>query len=246
MLRRRIKFPEKKKEPLFLTLSEFLQNPSGKGSGMVASRELIVKSLTEKYYKLLKKSDGKLPHTIYKAGENYIFHFKIPSETYDKLYYDTVLEFSPVDDQSKKDTKIINYQIHFFSNSPAFVFTYAYVVYHSNMMVDRLMEKFANEAINHAPTVRNPVEVLGFEKSCYWAAMFIKENDLNTKSIMDERLSSWNEGSFIKSIASDHDKLAEYQIYKRREASKKVREKKKEVKKAVAKNTIKKVIRKKR
>jgi hypothetical protein len=239
--RRRIIFPEKKKDPLFLTLSDFLQNPSGKGSGMVASREIIIKSMTEKFQKLMKKINGKLIHEIYKVGDNYVFYFKIPSESFDKLYYDVVLEFSPVDEQAKKDGKLINYQVHFFSNSPSFTFTYAYVVYNTGMMVDRLVDKFDNMAIKNNPSTRNPVEVLGFEKTCYFAALFIKEHDLNTKSIIDEKATKWDENKFIKSIASDHDKLAEYQIYKRRDTDKIKREKKKE-----AKKPIKKIIKKKR
>jgi len=107
-----------------ISLKQFLQNPTGRGSSMMGKREEIKKNLQARYYELLKKHKG-FRYVIYQDGDNYLFYFKIPSETYDELLYDVVLEFIPVNINPKTESYIREYSMNFYSNSPHMTFTYS-------------------------------------------------------------------------------------------------------------------------
>jgi hypothetical protein len=172
--------PKKRKNEIDISLKQYVTNPTGKGSGSVAARYRIRQSLNSAFVKLLSKhrrSFRAIPY-VYDNGD-ILFHVKIPSETHGtEILYDVIV-FLPGDQATRKYE---NRFVRMWSNSPSFMFTYAYVYYHSNLMVDSFADKFPDIVLSDAPVVRNPLESLGFEKSTYIAGRYLIEGQCLTDS----------------------------------------------------------------
>ena len=125
-------------------------------------------------------TDKKIESDVYKEGDNYIFHVKLPSESERDNTYDVVVEFSPIDKTSLSDESIINYNVKFFSNCPSFIFTYAYAYNDKGLFIDFLSKKLDELVLKNAPVVKNPMNIVNFEKSIYFACKYlVEEKNLN-------------------------------------------------------------------
>jgi len=162
--------PNKKKQPIKISMRQYIDNPY-RGSAFLASRKAIKAGLQQTFIKLLREHRTKfyaVPY-VYPNGD-VLFHVRVPSEEYkyNKLHYDVMfkIENDPTRRFSMRNVKM-------FSNSPSFVFTYAYVYYHDDLVIDEFANKLPIVALTVAPSVRNPVESLGYEKSTYIAARYL-------------------------------------------------------------------------
>jgi len=224
-----------------LNLATLLSNPVGTNTTFAFNREMVKDKLYENYIKLIKEHKD-FKHDIYRYKDNFIFHFQIPSESYadKKLYYDVVLEFVPkTSDSLEKKSINTDYEIHFFSNSPAFMFTYAFVLFHNNMSVDWLDKHLSREAIKNPPKERNPVQTFGFEKTCYYAALYIKNHNLFEKDILireSKLIKDRDLNKIFKEIMSCEDKLDQYNKFKAQQVKYNKEEKKKKVKAQISAN----------
>ena len=163
--------PFKKNRPVEMSLRRFLDNPAGPGSAFLASRQIIKSGMNMAFIKLLQRYRNQffaVPY-IYPDG-SIMFHVRVPSEDFDvnKLYYDVLIQI-----ENNPDFRYALRRARFFSNSPSFVYTYAYVFYHSDLMIEDLAGKLPGQSLNQAPSIRNPVETLGYEKSIYIAARYL-------------------------------------------------------------------------
>jgi len=210
-------------EPNF-TLKQFLQNPTGKNTSYMSSREKIKENLTVNYLKLLKQNKGKFETKIFRLEKDrYLFWFQIPSEKFPDFFYDVCLEFTLSEVRSLYDANI-----KFFSNSPNFMFTYTYVLNQMNLLVDFLKTKCSSIALKDAPNIKNPIESFGFEKSCYFAALYIKDMSLYKLDTVEKNALKFDKNLLLSKIKSSEEKLKEYN--KRKKAVQK--EKKTTTKKA--------------
>ena len=84
--------------------------------------KLPVKGLVDKHRQKYDRLgvDRSIRGMVYRIKEDYYVHIKVPSTSVDDFFYDVVFSFealaSPLDQSD----------IHMFSNSPGWVFTYAY------------------------------------------------------------------------------------------------------------------------
>lgn len=159
----------------------------------------------EKYEALIKHAEFK--HEIYTVNphDRHIVHVKVPSETVDNFYYDVCLEFSGED----PSTDLMNCDVKVFSNSPSFVYSYAYVFAHwvpegrpatgrDSMMIDRLRgkmprdrmlipgleQKIGKQPTHDQPVVRNPLGIPLFDKSIYFAVFYLLDKDITWADIL--------------------------------------------------------------
>jgi len=217
--------PQKIQEPIRLTIKELVNNPTGKSSAYLANRKMINESLKNQYNTMMALRKNKaLEYKIYKENEEYFFHFKIPSRTFPDFYYDTLLQFYP--DPEKYDdcvhSRTINdYYVKIFSNSPAFMFTYTYVVYNNDMLVDGMERFCSKEALTTAPTIRNPVETYGYEKSIYFSCLYIITTKLYDKFTIEKMLYVKRKDVFDKHIMTQEKKLIAYNNEKKKIAKEK-------------------------
>lgn len=203
-----------------LTFQQFLQNPSGPYSAFFGRRTDIKANLDHRFSELIKKYNA-FKCEIYKDEDDYLFYIKIPSEKYDNLFYDTVLRLKPNNEGAITDLTLMNYEINFYSNSPAFVFTYAYVFNKDDLFIDFLKTRISNEALHNPPEVRNPFEIYGFEKSLYFALSYIKRNSYHVKSSIGFKCKKLNKDALKTKIKHSQDKMVEYNIAKQKELQKK-------------------------
>lgn len=143
---------------------------------------------------------------------------KVPAEKLPNLFYDVLIMLTPEcdskedSDSIKADRTLNRYRLKLFSNSPNFMFTYTYVLNKNNMIVPKLKNKCSQKALVDPPTIKNPVESYGFEKSCYFACKYIKEKGLLNKAVIDANLYVFDEFKLQASIASQESKLKEYSL----------------------------------
>lgn len=160
------------------TLSNFVNNPLGKGTSVLPNRELIVNDFKRRK-KIMEGEGKKFDVTVYKNDVTGVYHFHVlvPSETKRKNNYDVVIELSPPEKNGAfQKIALDKYNARFFSNAPSFVFTYAHIMYNNDMGVKFLIKKYAKEVIQKAPEVRNPTGTILYEKSIMFAALTILED----------------------------------------------------------------------
>lgn len=176
----------------------------GKGSIKIPAEELINK-YRNNYHEAIKKG-LKFPTDLYWIAKEsvVVVHVKVPSESVKNFYYDVLIQF----EKDGKDFEDCHIKI--FSNSPSFVYTYAYVFYHledderegKGMIIDdydkkipkeRLLvsgaeNKLDKEVLHGYPTVRNPYGLPLFDKTVYYAIFNIIENFDFNRVIHNKRM----------------------------------------------------------
>jgi hypothetical protein len=184
-------------------IREFIDNPMGKGSNAITSRQLIKDDLNRRFDVLFANKEKKMGLEIYKDKHDYYFHFKVPSETRErKNTYDVVLQFTTGDEKEIRNDKNLNrYYVKFFSNSPSFTYTFAHAFNVYGLFVEGLADKYRKEVMERPPITRNPGQVVGYEKSIYFAAYYLlTENKYLNKLIIDPIAKPFKADDFAKKI----------------------------------------------
>lgn len=154
-----------------LSIREMVTNPSGKGTGFLAARKTIKAALNASFLNLLQNFRNKFYAIPYVFDDGRIwFLVKVPSEFYNtnKILYDCVVEIPAIGAPT-----LSNRPAKFFTNSPSFVYTYAYVFNKDNLLIQDLKDKYENITLTQPPETRNPVETLGFEKILYICCSYL-------------------------------------------------------------------------
>lgn len=198
-----------------MTASQFLKNPTGKGSATVARRDRIILDMRSRFSYLYKKNKRQFKLKIFLHDENYYFYFQIPSEEYYKenLTYDVIIEFRPPNEKAAKSKDLNKYLIRFISNSPNFMFTYGYVYNQEDLLISWLSYKLGPKALNEPPEIRNPRLEFGFEKSVYFALLYLETNPKALKNPL--HLTLPNRQRIKSSFKSSELKLREYNKVKK-------------------------------
>lgn len=158
-----------------MTIMEYYNNPAGVGAAVIPNREAVRTDYTNRFDKLYRTKKDLFRIDVFKDGDEYFILVVIPSEDGDRNNtYDVVVKFVPTD-TSKSHPTVRAYNIQLFSNSPSFVYTYAYVFDKEELLVKELKNKFSDETFQ-PPTTRNPYEGISYEKSTFMAIEFILSN----------------------------------------------------------------------
>ena len=203
--------PKKKKAATHINIRQYIENPY-KGSAYLASRKMIKQGLNIAFLKLFQKHKKQffaIPYIDSMSGD-ILFHVRVPSEEYDinKLTYDVLFQI--------KYDETIRYalrDIKMFSNSPSFLFTYAYVYYHEHLIIEDFANKIPLEALVNAPTVRNPIESRGYEKSTYFAARYLLDGMCLNDNYINKNKKSLNSFQILTLQNNIADPEAIVQIY---------------------------------
>ena len=213
-----------------MTMKQFLQNPSGSYSASFARRDLIIANLEDRFAKLYqkRKSDFKVKAFRGTNKNEFFFYVQVPSEKYDKIVYDVVIQFIPIDLNSLSSTTIDKYAVKVFSNSLNFTFTYCYWYNQDDIVITQLKNKCSPKALTEKPIVKNQEGIYGFDKSLYFAMLFIKYNELNKKAnILKVLDNSMTINKLKSSIKSANSKIIEYNLTKKANGDEKKQNKKK-------------------
>ena len=198
-----------------MTIEEYVNNPMGKNNSVVpaSARELMRKDYGYRYNNLLLRENGKIDYKLYRIRKDnvYIIHIKIPSEVVNKFYYDVILRFSANSDVKELGTNLEKYNVQFFSNDPAFVYTYAHVFMREGLFVKDLLPKMSKLAIKEKPKVKNPNELKGYVKSIYFAYLYMKERGL-FKTISYGSAKEYNKEILLSEVEDADQKIEERQV----------------------------------
>lgn len=103
----------------------------------------------------------------------FYYNIKIPSESQEGNEYDVVIRFFTDKPYVKTETHLRNYYIQFYSNSPSFIYQYAYVYKQRGYLIEELYKKLDADYINTPPTKTNSDLKLDYDKSIYFACRFL-------------------------------------------------------------------------
>jgi hypothetical protein len=191
-----------------MKISEYIDNPYGKGSAFV-NRKVIYADLINRYYALTKKYKM-FTNFIYKDGKDYYCHIRIPSESIEEMTYDVIIFIN------HSSSIIKNNEFKVFSNCPSFVFTYAYVFNKNKMLIDFLRGQFDDPILSEDPMVRNPNRVLGYEKSIFYALNYLINHFIYT-STLDVFAKKFVMKDVLKRVRDDQLILLQYNRNKRKQ-----------------------------
>ena len=168
-----------------MTFDEYISNPMGKKNAVYSQRFVFQKLYQQKYELTMTREANGMRFTLYKSKneKRFIAHFYVPSEVVPKFVYDVVIEFTAPSDEIAAEKTLKNYQVKFFANDPAFVFTFAYAFRTAGMFFDALSSKMSRLALKEKPKETNPKEIIGYVKSIYFAYIFYKGKGLYNKSM---------------------------------------------------------------
>ena len=144
-----------------MNIKEFLKNPVGKGE-VIPGKNTLLADLDKRYRALLERKEFEF--NIYRKKDCFFFHFLIMTEDPERENdYDVVIGFYPTKTQ-KFDTVITRYDIKIFSNSPSFIYTYAYVAKQNKLLIVDFYNKFDVNVLKKPPVSRNTGKIMGYEK----------------------------------------------------------------------------------
>lgn len=201
-----------------------MDNPMGKGSNAISNRKLIREDLDRRFDSLIKKKKD-FTFTVYRDKHEYYIHFLIPSESERDNTYDVVIHFTEREENFKNDNFLNRYTLNFFSNSPSFTYTYAYVFNEYDILIKFLAKKYDKIVLSNNPITRNPGEVVNYEKSIYFALKYISiHKDLMNKMYLNRVSKTLHIDKLRKIIRTDEEISLEI----KKENNRLSREKKKE------------------
>lgn len=166
-----------------MTFDQYIQNPMGKKNAVMSNREMYRALYMQKWDAIYMRENGNITYNLYKNESDFFIHLKIPSEVLEDFYYDVVIRFYP----DKKgigsaiERSLVRYSVQFFSNDPAFVFTFIHAFHKRKLFFEDLKEKIPKEAYTQTGHEKNPRNEVGYVKSLYFAYLFMKKRRLFDK-----------------------------------------------------------------
>ncbi len=194
-----------------MTFEEYIRNPMGDKSTVMTHREMYRNLYTTKYENVMVRESNKVDYIIYKDKNKYYVYIKVPSEVVPKFYYDVVIKFTPAKGLSSASNNLKDYNVQFFSNDPAFVFTFAHAFKKVDLFIEELSVRMSKKALKEKPKEKNPKEEISYVKSLYFAYLIMKDKGLFNKLIIDPKSIKYNEKGLISQIMPADQKIEERQ-----------------------------------
>lgn len=154
----------------YQTLSDFLLSPFNRKEDLQKDQEY-----STKYRKYVESNLVRI-NAVCKMEDSYYLHIKIPSETNQGNYdYDVVIRFFTDKPEVLSQSHLRGYYIQFFSNSPSFMYQYAYVYHKEGYLIEALYDKLDADYIDTPPDKTNPLKIKSYDKSIYIACRYLNE-----------------------------------------------------------------------
>lgn len=162
------------------------------GGAVMSYRHTYENLYKQKLNTLMVRENGKVSYKAYRGTKGkYYIHIKVPSETVKNFYYDVVFEFFLDDKQKAEPNNLKNYSVRFYSNDPAFVFTFAHTFMEKKLFITELKDKMSVEAIKQKATEKNPNNIVGYVKTFFFAYLMMEQKGLFNKFRYVEKF-NWN------------------------------------------------------
>ena len=223
-----------------MSFQQYIANPMGKRNAVFSQRDMYRQLYTEKFDKVFLREAGRINYTLYvdTKKDRYVAHIKVPSETVKNFYYDVVILFYSNDAAVKSSPGLQDYFVKFFSNDPAFVFTYLRVFLKNDLFFEDLKPKASKLALKQDPKVTNPYEVPGYSKIIYFAYLFMKSKNLFAKHMYTSYGVPYSAKKLLENVEHTDIKIAERQELGAEQAKEQAKQKKEERKQQSQSRTI--------
>lgn len=209
-----------------MTYDDYISNPMGRKSAVISNREMYRSLYKEKLDKILVREIGVVNYTLYNDKDNvYYVHFKIPSEVIPKFYYDVVIEFYTDKNELKPTRSLKDYYVRFYSNDPAFVYTFAHAFLKNKLFIKDLVPRMSKEAVKKAAVDRNPTNQVGYVKSIYFAYLLINKHGLMNKVKYESYGRKYDKKMLLREVMNAEEKIKARQDEDARIRAEKKREK---------------------
>lgn len=160
-----------------LTVDNIIKNPI-KGSSHIAPRNIIINSLTANTYQLMQSGLINLISVTKTTTNDLEVHIAIGSKTVTNLQYDVILQFKNINyiDGNKIIDGVIpsKTELKVFSNSPEFVFIYAYAFNKRNYIINKYKTYLDARCLTEEPKVKNPSSDIGMSTSLFSALKYLE------------------------------------------------------------------------
>jgi hypothetical protein len=103
-----------------------------------------------------------------------LYHFWVKSLKNEEVAYDIVIELFP--NKNSVDNTMKSWDAKLFSNSPGFVYKYAYLYNKHNVLPEMLQYKFSNVTLETPPSKTNPQLAMGFDNPTFTALHYLADN----------------------------------------------------------------------
>lgn len=210
-----------------MSFDKYIDNPSG-GASVYTNRRMYKDMYKQKFNTVLVREQGRIVYDVYKSGDNtdsYYIYMKIPSEVIPEFYYDVVVRLYTTMNPKKASTYLRTYAVGFYSNDPAFVYTFAHSFAKNKLFIDDLAPKMSRMTLQDKARVRNPKDEVWYVKSLYFAYLTMEKYNLFNRTVLDREAKKYNKKELLSKITHADDKVAARQQAKPPEVEKETKKK---------------------
>lgn len=192
-----------------MSFDKYIDNPSG-GATVITNRGMYKDLYKSKFDKVLLRESGKIEWKAYYSNDgqdSYYIYMKIPSEVIEQFYYDVVIRLYTTENSKKSNASLREYAVEFYSNDPAFVYTFAHAFSRNRLFIKDLESKMSGSALRNVANIKNPKDNVWYVKSLYFAYLTMERYNLFTRSVLNQTGSKYNKRELLSKITHASDKV---------------------------------------
>ena len=202
-----------------MTFDKYIDNPSG--GSVYTNRNMYKNMYKSKFDKVLVREQGRIKYELYVAKDNVDSHYvylKIPSEVVPNFYYDVVIQFYTKNVVYKNEKTLRRYSVKFYSNDPAFAYTFAHSSKQNELFISDLEARMPKQLLKNKAKIKNPKDEVWYVKSLFFAYLAMEKYNLFSKAMFSNQ---YRKKELLNKITP-----AEIKIAKRQEEGKKIEKQK--------------------
>ena len=192
-----------------MSFDKYIDNPSG-GATVITNRNMYKDMYKSKFDKVLLRESGKIEWKVYYTNDSkdsFYIYMKIPSEVIEKFYYDVVVRLYTTENKKKSNVNLREYAVEFYSNDPAFVYTFAHAFNKNNLFIKDLEPKMSKTALRDAAKIKNPKDNVWYVKSLYFAYLTMERYHLFNRTILKQNGKKYDKKELLSKITHATEKI---------------------------------------
>lgn len=214
-----------------MSFDKYIDNPSG-GATVITNRNMYKDMYKSKFDKVLLRESGTIKWKVYYTNDgqdSFYIYMKIPSEVITDFYYDVVIRLFTTENKKKSNGNLREYAVEFYSNDPAFVYTFAHAFSKNHLFIKDLEPKMSKTALKDVAKVKNPKDNVWYVKSLYFAYLTMEKYHLFNRSILNQHGKKYNNKELLSQITHATEKVEARQEAQKKLDNEKAKEKHKKI-----------------
>ena len=186
-----------------MSFDKYIDNPSG--GQVYTNRNMYKRMYRDKFNAVLVREQGQIVYTVFRtedANDTYYIYMKIPSEVVENFYYDVVIQLYTTVNEKKNNVNLREYAVKFFSNDPAFVYTFAHSFVQNNLFITDLEYKMSMIALRDRAEVKNPKNDVWYVKSLFFAYLTMEKYNLFNRTMLNRHARVYRKSDLYTLVTS--------------------------------------------